>query len=98
MTGSVSDAPAIRITYRRAKFVKMADRYVKGVLITAEDVRLLRLLSARNIIVRLECAGLPTYHARVQQLLKRMIPVPGTELWYVPTTVTGPLRQAGSLS
>ena len=34
----------------------------------SEDTPVLRLLSARNIMVRLECAGLPTYHARLQQL------------------------------
>jgi hypothetical protein len=27
-----------------------------------------------------------------------MIPAPGTALGYVPPTVTGPLRQAGSLT
>lgn len=95
MTRSVSESPTLRLTYRRARYVKMADRYVKGVLISAEDVRVLRLLSARNLLVRLESPGLPTYHAHIHQLLKRVVPVPGTDMWYVPTTVTGPLRQAG---
>ena len=63
-------------------------------LIAADDVRLLRTLAERDFSVSLVCPGLPTYHAHVKALLKRVLPVPGEPLWYVPTTLTGPLRQA----
>lgn len=74
----------------------MLERYIKGVLITADDVRTLRAVAARNIIIKLECPGHPTYQGRVQHLLKRLVPVPATEFWFLPTTMTGPLRQSGA--
>ncbi len=96
------DVPLLRITYQRAKHVRMPvtnsplpERYIKGVLVTDADVRLLRSLAARNILVRLECTGQPTYHGRVQKMLQRLVPVPLSGYWFLPTTSTGPLRESG---
>ena len=73
----------------------MPERYLKGVLIAVSDVNTLRLLSKRNVLIRLECPGHPSYQARVQQLLKRLVPLPASDYWYLPVTKTGPLRQSG---
>ena len=87
----------MRITYRRASPVKIGERYVKGVLISDEDVRLLRLLSSRDFSISLECLGQPTYHVRIRQLLKRIVPDRKARLWFVATTLTGPLRRSGAV-
>jgi hypothetical protein len=102
VASALTDIPMLRITYRRAKQVKilasndaMLRRYVKGLLIAADDVQLLTALRARDIVVRLDCPGQPSYQARVQLLLKRLVPVPASEFWYLPITITGPLRESG---
>ena len=103
MTNPLIGAPLLRITYQQAKQIRMLAqnppmlaRYIKGVLISADDVRTLRAVAARNIIIKLECPGQRTYQGRVQQLLRRLVPIPATQFWFLPTTMTGPLRQSGS--
>ena len=103
MTPPLIGEPLLRMTYKRARQVKvlagteaLLARYIKGVLIAAENVQVLPALAARNIIVRLECPGQPTYQGRVQAILKRLVPVPAAGFWDLPVTMTGPLRESGS--
>jgi hypothetical protein len=99
---AMTDAPLLRISYQRGKQVRvlaghgpLPERYIKGILISSSDVQVLRALAARDIIVRLECPKQPTYHGRIPQILKRLVPIPLSEYWYLPTTSTGPLRESG---
>ena len=103
MTTPLIGEPLVKMSYKRARQVKvlagneaLLARFIKGVLISAENVQVLRALAARNIIVRLECPGQPTYQGRVQAIVKRLVPVPAAEFWYLPVTMTGPLRESGS--
>jgi hypothetical protein len=70
------------------------NRWRQCVYLSDQDVRTLRLLVERDFMVRLEGRGLPPYHARAQALLKRLAPLPDKALWYVPTSLKGPLRPA----
>ena len=99
---AMTEVPLLRISYQRGKQVRvlaghgpLPERYIKGVLISDADVQVLRALAARNIIVRLECPNQTTYHGRVPQILKRLVPIPLSGFWYLPTTSTGPLRESG---
>jgi hypothetical protein len=101
MTSPLIGTPLIRITYLRANEVRGIvstlpglERYNDGVFIHDADVRTLRLVADRNFIVKLVCPGQRTYQGRVKAMLKRLIRVPATQLWYLPTTMTGPLRQS----
>ena len=80
-----------QINCRPAKDVQVGDKTIQGLLISPEDLAFLRSMESSENIVSLVCPGRQTLHARVQPLLKRMVPVPYSEDWYISITATGPL-------
>jgi hypothetical protein len=84
--------PLLRISCQRARPSQVGTGQRQGVMLADTDVQNLRLLAERDFVVRIECRGLPTFVAHAQALLKRLTPVPGKDLWYAPTSLTGPLR------
>jgi hypothetical protein len=84
--------PLIQITCRRAGNITQGQRTRPGVTISEEDVSTLRLLEARNIVVSFVCDGQTVYEARVQAVLKRLIYLPDRKQWFIPSTLTGPLK------
>jgi hypothetical protein len=62
-------------------------------LISAKDVAFLRSLGESALVVSLECPGRTTLHARLAPLLKRIVPVPYSDDWYISMTATGPLYE-----
>jgi hypothetical protein len=62
------------------------------VSISEEDAATLRLLEARNIVVSFICDGHTVYEGRVQAVLKRLVYLPEHKYWFIPTTLTGPLK------
>ena len=88
----MTSPPIFRINCRRASEVKLGNRTRNGVLITSEDLSTLRLLANRDLAVSLECDGVIIFQANVKALLRRTIYLADRNLWYVPTTLTGPLK------
>jgi hypothetical protein len=85
----------VQVVCRPAPDVQVGEKTVKGVLIAPEDVAFLRSLDDSVVIVSLECPGRKTLHARLQPLIKRMVPSPYSDDWYVSVTGTGPLYENG---
>ncbi len=83
----------IQINCRPAIDVQVGDRIVQGLLISPEDRAFLRSLGDSEVIVSLVCTGRITLHARGAPLIKRMVPVPYSEDWYISITATGPLYE-----
>jgi hypothetical protein len=88
----MTHSPLLRINCRRASEVKLGNRTRAGVLISNEDVRTLRLLTERDISVTFVCDGRPIYEGQVRLVLRRIVHLADRQLWYVPTTSTGPLK------
>jgi hypothetical protein len=88
----MTPAPILRMNCRRASEIKLGNRVRPGVLISTEDVKILRLLTDRDIGVTFVCDGRPVYEGQVRSLLRRIVLLPDRQLWYVPTTPTGPLK------
>ena len=86
------NTPILQISCQPARAVKVGNRERQGVLIRGDDIRLLRRLAGRDITIRVVCPGMRPYQANVKALLKRAVQVPGQQVWYVPTTLTGPLK------
>ncbi len=91
------DQPLVRVVYLQANVSEVAPgRWAKEVILSGDDVRLLRLLAARNINIRLENPGQRTYHMRLHQLLKRLVPGPRRDTWCLHVSITGTLRSLPS--
>jgi hypothetical protein len=88
----MTHAPILRINCRRASEIRLGNRIRAGVLISNDDVKILRLLTDRDISVTFVCDGRPLYEGQVRSLLRRIVFLPDRQLWYVPTTPTGPLK------
>jgi hypothetical protein len=86
------DRPVIRIHCRRASDIKLGSRVRSGLLISSSDLNTLRLLADRDVAVSLECNGVIIFQAQVKQLLQRVTYLADRELWFVPSSLTGPLR------
>ena len=87
-------SPALRISCRESKTIKIGNSLLAGVLISGEDFRTLRLLTRRDISVMFVCDGRPVYEGQVKALVQRGIYLQDLEQWYLPTTATGPLKPA----
>ena len=92
MTSS-SNETVLRITCKSARDVWVGNSRRTGLLITTADINLLRVLSSRDITVCLVCPGHKSYTAPVRALLQRVRRVPTQDGWYIPTSLTGPLRE-----
>ena len=84
--------PVLRISCRRANDILHGNRTRDGLLISSADVTTLRLLADRDVAVSLECDGVIIYQAQVKALLRRLAYLADWKVWYVPTTLTGPLK------
>jgi hypothetical protein len=87
-------SPALRISCRESKTIKIGNSVLAGVLISGEDFRTLRLLTKRDIRVMFVCDGRPVYEGQVKALVQRGIYLQDLAQWYLPTTATGPLKPA----
>ena|SRR5687768_11782551 len=85
--------PVIRIHCRRASAGNLSKPARTGVLISGDDVNILRLLSVRDVLVGLECEGTIIYQASARALLQATHYLADQQLWYVPATLTGPLKR-----
>jgi hypothetical protein len=88
----MTHSPILRIECRVSKAVKFGTGTRPGILISADDFRMLHLLTERDLSVTFVCAGRPVYEGRVKELLQRGVPLVGHQEWYLPTTLTGPLK------
>ena len=84
----------VQITCRPAENVVVGTKTVEGLLISPEDAAFLRTLDGSTYIVQLECPGRRPLRARVQPILKRMVPVPYSDDWYISVTGTGTLYES----
>jgi hypothetical protein len=74
--------------------MQVGERVVQGLLISPEDRAYLLSLDNSQITVGLACPGRRTAYARIESLIRRMVPVPYSDDWYVSVTATGPLYGA----
>ena len=90
-----SQPALIRITYRKGRTATLEPgRFLRGLLLTQEDVHLLRLVSARDFTIELQCRGAPTFRVQIHALLERIVPTHDGAFWYFPLTRTAPITRA----
>lgn len=87
----MTTAPFIQIHCQPAPDVQVGGRTIQGLLISPEDATQLRSLEDGAAIISLACPGRTALHVRVAALLKRMVPAPFSDDWYISMTATGPL-------
>jgi hypothetical protein len=86
----MADTPLRQIAYQMVEGAWSKHRTQPGILIASAEIYLLRGLAERIFVVILACPGQRRYHAQVRALLKHAIQLPGTPLWFVSTSPTGP--------
>jgi hypothetical protein len=91
---SNTNDPLMRITCRHTQNVRVGNYPQQALLLSAEDVQLLRSLSGRDFCVSLVCPGQSAHHVNVKPLLKTLSPIPGQPFWYLPTALAGSLQRA----
>jgi hypothetical protein len=89
---TLTHSPIMRISCGRAGKVNLGDQTRPGVLISSDDLKILRLLSGRDISVTLWCDGHLAYEGQVKAILRRIVYLADRNRWYIPTTPTGPLK------
>lgn len=95
---SLTTDASLRIDCRRAPAAQVGTQLQQGLLVSDADVRLLRLLTKRALVVVLRCPGLPLYQADIAPLLSSLRLVAGQGVWFVSTSLSGPLRQVAPAS
>lgn len=87
--------PVINITYRKPTTSELSrEPGATGLLLSEQDVHLLRQLQGLPVLVQLHCPGAPTFHVRVPDLLPCLQVLAEAREWLMPAASVGALAGA----
>lgn len=82
--------PVINITYRKPSTAELRlEPGATGLVLSDQDVRLLRLLQGLPVLVQLHSPGDRSFHVRVPDLLGRLQMRPDGSDWLMPAAALG---------
>lgn len=89
-----SDVPVLRMEYLRLeRLVSSKGTVGTYVVLDSYNVRVLRMLSGRQVWIDLVNPTEPTYRVRIDILLRLLRAGPDRSEWFLPVSKTSPLLQ-----